>query len=182
MLVTLIGDVYLLLGLVVLLIPVLITELSRPRDGIWGAVVLLFGWVVLNSNDRLSGTPMIAVICSSLLISRLGWEVVQSRWLQLSEKERSRLFSSERWTTAFQQFASTVLQFVKEFGNVMKVFSWKPQSKTLGKKWVRPEMIEEKASSNGESQREVYPKNASIEDIQEISESSKDPKRSLKDS
>ena len=41
MLATLTGDLCLLVGLAVLLLPLLATELSRPRDGVWGAVVLV---------------------------------------------------------------------------------------------------------------------------------------------
>ena len=41
MLATLAGFLALLLGLSLLLLPLLVTELSRPRDSAWGAVVLL---------------------------------------------------------------------------------------------------------------------------------------------
>ena len=41
MLATLSGDVCLLFGLALLLLPLLAVELSRPRDGVWGAIVLL---------------------------------------------------------------------------------------------------------------------------------------------
>mgnify|MGYP001307856170 CR=1 FL=1 len=46
MLATLSGDLCLLFGLALLLLPLLAVELSRPRDGVWGAVVLLLVFVV----------------------------------------------------------------------------------------------------------------------------------------
>jgi hypothetical protein len=39
-------------------------------------VVLLLGLVLVTSADRLSGSPMLAVLCGGLLIGRLGLEVV----------------------------------------------------------------------------------------------------------
>ena len=78
MLATLSGDLCLLLGLALLLLPLLAVELSRPRDGVWGAVVLLLGLVLVTSTDRLRGAPMLAVLCAGLLIARLGSEVGQA--------------------------------------------------------------------------------------------------------
>ena len=43
MLATLAGCLALALGVAMLLLPVLVSELSRPRDAAWGAVVLLLG-------------------------------------------------------------------------------------------------------------------------------------------
>ena len=102
MLATLTGDLCLLVGLAVLLLPLLATELSRPRDGAWGAVVLLLGLVLVTSNDRLRGAPMLAVACGALLIGRLGSEVAQARWHQLSPEEQQRLGSRERWASSLQ--------------------------------------------------------------------------------
>ena len=55
MLATLSGDICLLFGLALLLLPLLAAELSRPRDGVWGAVVLILGLVLVTSSDRMRG-------------------------------------------------------------------------------------------------------------------------------
>ena len=149
MLATLTGDLCLLVGLAVLLLPLLATELSRPRDGAWGAVVLLMGLVLVTSSDRLRGAPMLAVACGALLISRLGIEVAQSRWHQLSPEEQQRLSSRERWATSLQQLVATLMSFGGSVGSLAKTIqpslptnSKQPKregaSKT-GKRWVRPE-------------------------------------------
>lgn len=52
MLATLGGILALVLGLVILLLPLLATELSRPRDSFWGAVVLLLGLVLVTKIGR----------------------------------------------------------------------------------------------------------------------------------
>ena len=146
MLATLAGDLCLVLGLAVLVLPLLVTELSRPRDGVWGAVVLLLGLVLVTSSDRLRGAPMLAVVCAGLLISRLGSEVAQARWQQLSPEEQQRLKSSERWSTSLQQLTATSSTLLSNAGQALS--SLKPKapaadrpegSSRTGKRWVRPE-------------------------------------------
>ena len=100
MVATLGGLAALLVGLAILLLPLLATELSRPRDSAWGAVMLLLGLVVVSSRDRLTGAPMLAVLCGGLLIGRLGVEVGQGRWRQLTGDEQTRLGSIERWSSS----------------------------------------------------------------------------------
>ncbi len=109
MLATLGGTLALVAGLAVLLLPLLVPELSRPRDAFWGAVVLLLGLVLVTSAERLSGAPMLAVLCGGLLIGRLSTEVSQSRWRQLSEEERLSFWSAARWQTSLNQFGTTVI-------------------------------------------------------------------------
>ena len=146
MLATIAGDLCLLLGLAVLLLPLLATELSRPRDGVWGGVVLLLGLVLVTSSDRLRGAPMLAVICSALLISRLGLEVGQSRWQRLSQEEQQRLRSTERWSTSIQQLgtsATTLLSNLRDAAGSLKpeppAANREEGSSRSGKRWVRPD-------------------------------------------
>jgi hypothetical protein len=146
MLATIAGDLCLLMGLVVVLLPLLATELSRPRDGVWGGVVLLLGLVLVTSSDRLRGAPMLAVICSALLISRLGLEVGQSRWQRLSQEEQQRLRSKERWSTSLQQLgtsATTLFSNLRDAAGSLKpeppALNREEGSSRSGKRWVRPD-------------------------------------------
>ena len=105
---TLGGSLALLLGLVVLLVPLLTPELSRARDAVWGAVMLLLGLVLVTSSDRLGGSPMVAVLCGGLLIGRLGSEVGQQRWRALTPEEQQRLGSGAHWRTALGQVLASL--------------------------------------------------------------------------
>ena len=158
MLATLTGDLCLLVGLAVLLLPLLATELSRPRDGVWGAVVLLLGLVLVTSNDRLRGAPMLAVACGALLIGRLGSEVAQARWHQLSPEEQQRLGSRERWTSSLQQLIAVLASLGSNASSVAA--SFKPPNPVKptregasrsGKRWVRPESPTSDDTAQGES-------------------------------
>jgi hypothetical protein len=135
------GVLALLLGLTVLLLPVLATELSRPRDSVWGAVVLLLGLVLVTSSDRLTGAPMLGVLCGGLLIGRLGLEVGQGRWRQLSPEEQQRLWSQERWQSSLQELAATLARLVAVSGGAVgglgRWIAERRRPRSSSKRWVR---------------------------------------------
>ena len=143
MVATLGGLAALLVGLAILLLPLLATELSRPRDSAWGAVMLLLGLVVVSSRDRLTGAPMLAVLCGGLLIGRLGLEVGQGRWRQLTGDEQTRLGSIERWNSSFQQLGATTAKLSSLVGSAARgLGGWVGalrQPKTTTKRWIRPQ-------------------------------------------
>ncbi|MCP9860162.1 MULTISPECIES: Ycf66 family protein [unclassified Cyanobium] len=144
MLATLGGFLALLLGLLLLLLPLLASELSRARDSVWGAVVLLLGLVLVTSAERLTGAPMLAVLCGGLLIGRLGVEVGQGRWRLLSEEERQRLWSVERWQTSLSQLGASLGRLLQlASGVVAGLGSWLAERRAARpastKRWVRPE-------------------------------------------
>ena len=143
MLSTISGDICLLFGLALLLLPLLAVELSRPRDGAWGALVLLLGLVLVTSSDRMRGAPMLAVLCGSLLVARLSAEVGQGRWRALSDAERQRLSSSEHWFNNLKQLKTTAPSLGEGLGEglggMAKQLKPAGRSGVSGKKWVRPE-------------------------------------------
>jgi hypothetical protein len=151
MVATLAGLGALLFGLALLLLPLLATELSRPGDSAWGALVLVLALVLVTSAERLSGSPMLAVICGGLLIGRLTVEVGRGRWRQLSPEEQGRLGTRERWSSSLSQ-ASLALQGLmaaagRQGSSLLD--RWREQrqpkasgtSKAGGKRWVRPEAV-----------------------------------------
>ena len=165
MLATLAGFLALVLGVSLLLLPLLVTELSRPRDSAWGAVVLLLGLVLVTSAERLTGAPMLAVLCGGLLVGRLGGEVAQGRWRALSDEERLALGSSERWSRSLNQLAAAVASLVQSsVARAAVVSAWvaeRRQSRSHGKRWVRSETPGEPAAAapvtapDGESSEEA---------------------------
>lgn len=161
MLATLAGCLALALGVAVLLLPLLVSELSRPRDAGWGAVVLLLGLVLVTGADRLTGAPMLAVLCGGLLIGRLGVEVGQGRWRQLTPEEQQRLGSRERWRNGLGQLgaslaalAGTAMARLGALGSGLGSLggglggglggaNGGGRSRRSGKRWVRPEASNE---------------------------------------
>ncbi len=151
MLATLAGLLALVVGLGVLTLPLMTPELSRPRDAAWGALVLLLGLVLVTCADRLTGAPMLGVVCGGLLVGRLGTEVGQGRWRALSEEERSRLGSAERWQTSAQQLGASLTRLVTAaVAAGATVAAWiqqRQQPRSTGKRWIRPEVAAEAAAA-----------------------------------
>jgi hypothetical protein len=143
MVATLAGSGALLFGLALLLLPLLATELSRPGDSAWGALVLVLALVLVTSAERLSGSPMLAVICGGLLVGRLTLEVGHGRWRQLTPEEQGRLGTRERWSSSLHQ-ASLALQGLLTSAGQRGSALWarwreRRPAKGGGKRWVRPE-------------------------------------------
>jgi hypothetical protein len=106
-------------------------------------VVLLLGLVLVTTAERLTGAPMLAVLCGALVIGRLGGEVVLGRWRQLETEEKRRLVSGERWATSFRQLTASMAGLLQMGrGVVTGLGSWiaeRRRSRTTTKRWVRPE-------------------------------------------
>ena len=138
------GTLALVVGMAVVLLPLLASELSRPRDATWGAVVLLLGLTLVTSADRLTGSPMLAVLCGGLLIGRLGVEVLQLRWRALTPEEQQRLLSIELWQTSLNELVVTLARGIAAVsaatGTLLAALKRGGGSKTTsGKRWVRSE-------------------------------------------
>jgi len=129
MLAILIGELSFLFGLGMVFLPVMAIELSQPRDAFWGTVFLLTGLVLITSNDRFRGAPMLAILFGAMLIGRLGFEVGLSRWQKLSEKEQGALLSWGRWLRSFKELGIASMNFGAIFSN----------PSVRKKKWVHPE-------------------------------------------
>ncbi|MFN6337705.1 MAG: hypothetical protein ACK41W_03105 [Cyanobacteriota bacterium] len=143
MVATLAGSGALVLGLALMLLPLLATELSRPGDSAWGALVLVLALVLVTSADRLTGSPMLAVISGGLLLGRLMVEVGQGRWRQLSPEEKGRLGSWERWRTSASQAGVALGGLLEASGQRASglLAGWRErrQPKAAVKRWVRPD-------------------------------------------
>ena len=166
MLAILSGDLCLLFGLGLLLLPLLAVELSRPRDGVWGAVVLLLGLVLVTSSDRMRGAPMLAVLCGSLLISRLGAEVGQARWRALSEDEQQRLGSIDHWLTSLRQLGTAMGSLSEGLGGIARQLKPSGRSGVGDKVWVRPEEAANSTAAADDSpeKAEPEPSTGAVED------------------
>ncbi len=154
MLATCIGILSLIIGFLVLLLPLLLTELSRPRDAMWGAVLLTLGLILITSSDRLRGAPILGVLLGSLLVGRLGWEVSLSRWNNLTKDEQVALGSLNRWNTNVSQYSEILKNLFESFLKIFKIFASNPKASSIRKKWVRPDSNEKYQESELEIDNE----------------------------
>ena len=143
-----IGDFSLFVGFLTLFLPLLLTELSRPKDVYLGASLLGFGVVLVTAKDRFNGAPTIAILTAAFLISTLGAEIFKARWQQLSEEEKLGLGTFSRWTKSFNEFILVLARFGGLAFETAKNFNSKSKKSKVVKKWVRQEALHTETNSD----------------------------------
>ena len=113
MLISIFGYLFLFLGLLILALPLLLVELSRPRDWLIGGLFLFLGLFLLVENDLMRGSMNLLVVSMVLLYGKMMSEIIQTRWNQLSFEEQKRISSFERWFQSFNQLGQLFKLFFK---------------------------------------------------------------------
>ena len=137
------GYLFLFVGLLILAIPLVLVELSRPRDWLMGGLFLFLGLFLLVENDLLRGSINLFVISMAILYGKMILEIIQTRWYQLSSEEKKRIGSFQRWFESFKQLGQSITLLGKVFFNFFTSFRTKSEKPLKEKKWVHPELKEE---------------------------------------
>ena len=148
------GYWFLFVGLLILVLPLILVELSRPRDWLRGGLFLFLGLFLLVENDFLRGSLNLLISSIVILYGLLMSEIIQNRYNQLSFEEKKRIGSLKRWSESLKQLGQVFALIGNELLNFLKSFSTQSEKKSIEKKWVRPELKEE-------SQKEVLKKSDS---------------------
>ena len=139
MLAVLTGSIALAAGLLLILLPLLASQLARPRDGLWAAVVLLLGLVLVTDAERLTGAPMLGVLCGGLLIGRLSTEVGQQRWQALEPSAREQLRQKEYWQSQLVQLNEALQKLLAALLDLLGWIKQRLRKPEVTKRWVRSE-------------------------------------------
>ena len=133
------GSIALVAGLLLMLLPLLVSQLARPRDGLWAAVVLLLGLVLVTGAERLTGAPMLGVLCGGLLIGRLSTEVGQQRWQALEPSAREQLRQKEYWQSQLVQLNEALQKLLAALLDLLGWIKQRLRKPEVTKRWVRSE-------------------------------------------
>ena len=137
------GYFFLFVGLLILALPLILVELSRPRDWLMGGCFLFLGLFLLVENDFLRGSINFLVISMTILFGNMISEIIQNRWNQLSFDEQKRIGSFERWFESFKQLGQIFTLLGNGCLNYFQSFKTKTKKAVKEKKWVHPELKEE---------------------------------------
>ena len=143
MIVSIPGYLFLFFGLLILALPLMLVELSRPRDWLMGGLFLFLGLFLLVENDLLGDSINLLVISMTVLYGKMILEIIQTRWYQLSSDEKKRIGSFQRWFQSFKQLSQSFALLGKGFLNFFTSITTKPEKPLKEKKWVHPELKEE---------------------------------------
>ncbi len=75
MLILVFGSLFLLSGSLLLLLPLMLIELSRPRDWLMGGLFLFLGLFLVEENDVLRGSINLLVISMGILLGKMMLEM-----------------------------------------------------------------------------------------------------------
>ena len=137
------GYLFLVVGLLILALPLILVELSRPRDWLIGGLFLFLGVFLLVENDFLRGSINLLVISMSILNGLTMFEIIQNRWFQLSFEEKKRIESFDRWFESIRQIGQISTQIGKRSLKTLKDFSFNTEKPSKEKKWVRSDLKDE---------------------------------------
>ena len=143
MFISIFGYVYLSFGLLILALPLILIELSRPRDWLMGGLFLFLAVFLLEENDLLRGSINLLVIAMTTLLGKMISEISQNRWNQLSLEEKKRIGSFERWFESFKQLGQIFTLLGKGCVNFFDSFYKKTEKSSKEKKWVHPKLKEQ---------------------------------------
>ena len=143
MLVSIFGYLFLFVGLLILALPLILVELSRPRDWLKGGLFLFLGLFLIVEDDLLRGSINLFFISMAILYGLMISEIIQKRWYQLSIEEKKRIRSFERWLESYKQLGQIFAQIGQGVFNFFTTFSTKSKKPLIEKKWVRPELKED---------------------------------------
>ena len=143
MLISIFGCLFFSFGCLILLLPLIIVELSRPRDWLSGGLFLFLGVFLLLENDLLRGSINLFVVSTSILFWKMLLEITQNRWFQLSLEEKKRIGSFERWFESFKQLGQVFALLGNSFLTFFNRSKPKSEKTAKEKKWVHPELKEE---------------------------------------
>ena len=166
------GYFFLCIGLMILAIPLILVELSRPRDWLIGGLFLFLGLFLLVENDLLRGSINLLVICMAILYGIMMSEIIQNRWNQLSFEEKKRIGSFERWFESFKQLGQIFALLVNTVLKFFKSFSIESEKSIKEKKWVHPELKEEIKKKVVDQSDLTYSKKTRIKEFTENEETS----------
>ena len=143
MVVSIFGYLFLFVGLLILFLPLMLVELSRPRDWLMGGLFLFLGLFLLLEKDIFGGSISLLVFSMGILYGKMSLEIIHARFYQLSSDEKTRIVSFRRWFDTFKELSQIFLQLTNVLINFLKSFFSKSEKSLVTKKWIHPKLKEE---------------------------------------
>ncbi len=172
MLISVFEYLFFLAGFLILALPLVLVELSRPKDWLTGGLFLFLGLFLQVENEILRGSINILVISMAILYGKMILEIIQTRFYQLSSEEKKRIGSFHRWFESFKQLGQSFALLGKGFLNFFTSFTTKSEKPLKEKKWVRPELKEEIKQKVVDQSDLTYSNKTRIQELTENEETS----------
>tara|TARA_Y100000991_G_C21806986_1_gene277913 strand:- start:140 stop:589 length:450 start_codon:yes stop_codon:yes gene_type:complete len=132
------GSIYIVVGTIFLLVPLIYLELGRPKDLIKAFLNLVIGFILIIKNKTFNESIFLILLFFTVLAILYLVELFLSRWNQLTDLEKKKL-------TTFLQLKYNLSKILEAINlgvlNFIKLFSFlnfdSNNKKISPKKWVR---------------------------------------------
>ena len=161
-LITFIGVLYLFIGFILLLTPLLFIELGRPKDLIKSGFLILLGMFLIIYKNIFTFKAALIFTLNALILSFYFIENFSYRWNQLLDKEKLEIgFSGlKKNFSIIYKIISFDIKNLSLNNKIKKIF----QNNSIKKKWVRKEENNNN-SSDKEASSKQYIKNIQTADF-----------------
>ncbi len=133
------GTIYIFIGTLFLLVPLIYLELGRPKDLIKAFLNLLIGFILIIKN-KIVNEPffLISLLLITILVFLYFVELCLSRWNQLTDKEKNKLTTFLEFKNNFSKLIQAINLGVKNFTKPLNFFNFNSNNEKISpKKWVR---------------------------------------------
>tara|TARA_B100000989_G_scaffold248306_1_gene195714 strand:+ start:94 stop:543 length:450 start_codon:yes stop_codon:yes gene_type:complete len=131
------GIFYILIGTIFLSVPIIYLELGKPKDLIKAFLNLLIGLILIIKNKIIDESFFLILLLLTLLVIFYLVELFLSRWYQLTEKEKKKLFTFLEFKSNFSKILEAINLGFGNFTKPSNFFNFASNNKnTTQKKWV----------------------------------------------
>jgi len=132
------ASIYILIGIIFLLVPLIYLELGRPKDLILAFLNFLVGLVTIIKNKAIDESLFIIFFLLTLLFVFYLLELFQFRWNQLTDKEKNKLTTFLVFKNNLSKLLEAINLGLRNFSKSLNIFNFdKNNQNVISKKWVR---------------------------------------------
>ena len=137
-LIVVLGSLYILIGTVFLLVPIIYLELGRPKDLIKAFLNLLIGFILIIKNKIIDDYLFGIFLLLTVLVVFYLIELLLSRWNQLTDNEKKKLSTFLEFKNNFSKILEAINLVFSNFTKPLNFFNYSRNNQnTTQKKWVR---------------------------------------------
>ena len=132
------GNFYILVGTIFLIVPIIYLELGKPKDLIRAFLNLLIGLILIIKSKTLDESFFVIFLFFTVLVIFYLVEIFLSRWCQLTDSEKKKLRTFLEFKNNFLKILESINLGFGDFTKPSNFFNFGSNNKnTTQKKWVR---------------------------------------------
>lgn len=132
------GTLYIVIGTIFLIVPIIYLELGKPKDLIKAFLNLLIGLILIIKNKTLDLSSFVIFLFLTVLIIFYLVELFLSRWNQLTDNEKKKLTTFLEFKNNFSKILESINLGFGDFTKPSNFFNFGRNNKnTTQKKWER---------------------------------------------